>query len=298
MQVVDRGVLFMFLSALFSAGNGAMAKMLGDDLSALEIVFFRNLFGVVFIFLTLKHTPTSSKGGKPFLLLYRGLFGFSALFLFFYTITAIPLGEAITLNKTSPLFVAILAFFLLGEKLSTKSMIALFLGFLGVALITKPLGLSIGIAHFLGLLGGFLAAAAYTTIRKIKGIYDSRTIVLSFMGVGVIVPLLLFILAYFHQVPESLEFIIKPFIMPSSYKVWVLLFIIGITATISQWLLTLAYSNSNAGIIGIASYSNIPFAIFFGTLLGDKMPDIFVFIGIVLIVLSGLMISKRAKPKL
>ena len=297
MKTIDRGVLFMFLSALFSAGNGAMAKMLADDLSALEIVFFRNLFGAVFIFLTLKHTPTTSKGGKPFLLLYRGLFGFLALFLFFYTITSIPLGEAITLNKTSPLFVAILAFFLLGEKLSTTSIIALFLGFLGVALITKPFGFSIGLAHFLGLLGGFLAAAAYTTIRKIKDIYDSRTIVLSFMGVGVIVPLLLFILAHFHQVPESLNFMIKPFIMPSSYKAWGLLFIIGITATISQWLLTLAYSNSNAGIIGIASYSNIPFAIFFGTLLGDKMPDVFVFIGIALIVLSGLMITKKAKAK-
>jgi len=295
MTTIDKGVIFMFLSALFSAGNGAMAKMLGDDLSALEIVFFRNLFGVVFILMTLKHTPTTSKGGKPFLLLYRGLFGFTALFLFFYTITAIPLGEAITLNKTSPLFVAILAFFLLGEKLSKKSILALFAGFLGVAMITKPLGLTIGMDHFLGLLGGFLAAAAYTTIRKIKDIYDSRTIVLSFMGVGLIIPVVLFILAHFHYVPQSLEFIITPFIMPSTSKMWILLFIIGITATISQWLLTLAYSNSHAGIIGIASYSNIPFAIFFGTLLGDKMPDIFVFGGITLIILSGLMVTKSTK---
>ncbi len=297
MRTIDKGVLFMFLSALFSAANGAMAKMLGDELSALEIVFFRNLFGVIFILFTLQHTPTTSKGGKPYLLLYRGLFGFLALFLFFYTITAIPLGEAITLNKTSPLFVAILAFFLLGEKLSTINIIALILGFLGVAMITKPLGLLIGIDHFLGLLGGFLAASAYTTIRKIKDIYDSRTIVLSFMGVGLIIPILLFILAHFHYVPQNLEFIITPFIMPSTYKMWGLLFIIGITATISQWLLTLAYSNSHAGVIGIASYSNIPFAIFFGTLLGDKMPDIFVFVGIALIVLSGLMITKKARAK-
>lgn len=296
MKTVDRGVLFMFLSALFSAGNGAMAKMLSDDLSALEIVFFRNLFGIVFILITLKHTPTTSIGGKPFLLLYRGIFGFTALFLFFYTITAIPLGEAITLNKTSPLFVAILAFFLLGEKLSIKNIIALFLGFLGVAMITKPFGLEIGINHFLGLLGGFLAAAAYTTIRKIKDLYDSRTIVLSFMIVGVIIPILLFILASYN-IPQSLKFIITPFVMPSSYQVWSLLLIIGITATISQWLLTLAYSNSNAGIIGIASYSNIPFAIFFGTLLGDKTPDFLTFAGIILIILSGLMITKGVKAK-
>jgi drug/metabolite transporter (DMT)-like permease len=291
MSGVNKGVLFMFFSALLSAINGGVAKMLGDDLSALEIVFFRNLFGIFFIFLTLKHTPTSSKGGKPFLLLYRGLFGFTALFLFFYTITSIPLGEAITLNKTSPLFVTILAFFLLNEKLTLKSLFALFIGFLGVVLITKPLGILIGFDHFLGLLGGFLAAAAYTTIRKIKDIYDSRSIVLSFMGVGVVIPIFLFIYAHFG-VTHDLEFIIKPFIMPENFRVWSLLIIIGITATVSQWLLTLAYSSTHAGIIGIVSYSNIPFAIFIGTLLGDKFPDIYTILGIGLIVLSGLMVRK------
>ncbi len=289
----DKGVIFMFFSTLLSAVNGAVAKILADDLNALEIVFFINLFGIVFILITLKHTPTISKGGKPFLLLCRGLFGFTAMFLFFYTITIIPLGEVVTLNKTSPLFVAILAFFLLGEKLAPKGIIALFLGFFGVAMITKPFGIMIGFDHFLGLLSGFFAAAAYTTIRKIKDVYDSRTIVLSFMIVGVVIPILLFVVAPFY-VPKSLEFIIEPFIMPSSLQIWGLLLIAGITATISQWLLTLAYSSSStyAGIIGIVSYALIPFSIFFGTLLGDKIPDTFTFIGIGFIIFSGLLIKK------
>lgn len=291
MSGIDRGVIFMFFSVLLSAMTGAAAKVLADDMSALEIVFFRNLFGIIFILITLKHTPTTSKGGKPLLLLQRGIFGFIAMFLFFYTITTIPLGEAVTLNKTSPLFVAILAFFLLNEKLSKKGVIALFLGFLGVILITKPFGISIGLAHFLGLLGGFFAAAAYTTIRKIKDIYDSRSIVLSFMGAGLIVPIILFTIAPFY-LPQSLEFIISPFTMPSSYAVWGLLLVIGVTATISQWLLTLAFTNSNAGVIGIVSYASIPFAIFFGVLLGDSVPDILTFIGISLIILSGLMVKK------
>nr|MCH9812628.1 DMT family transporter [Campylobacterota bacterium] len=238
--------------------------------------------------------PTTSIGGKPFLLFYRGFFGFTALLLFFYTITAIPLGEAITLNKTSPLFVTVLAFFLLNDKLSFKGIVALLIGFLGVVLITKPFGLSIGLDHLLGLMGGFLAAAAYTTIRKIKHVYDSRTIVLSFMSVGVVIPIILFIIALL-EIPQSLTFIITPFILPTSLTVWRLLILIGITATISQWLLTRAYSSTNAGIIGIVSYSNIPFAIFFGTLLGDKLPDSFTFIGIILIILSGLLVRKGTK---
>ena len=281
----------MFISALLSALNGAVAKTLGDDLSALEIVFFRNLFGVVFILITLKHTPTRLKGGKPLLLLWRGLFGFSALLLFFYTITHIPLGEAITLNKTSPLFVVILAFFILHERLTPLGVFALFLGFVGVIMITKPTGSDVGLPHLLGLIGGFLAAAAYTTIRKIKHIYDSRMIVLSFMTTGVLIPLILFTISTYYA-PKELDFLLSPFIMPETIKIWTLLTIIGITATLSQWLLTKAYSSTNAGIIGIASYTIIPFSIFFGTLLGDKFPDSYTLVGIILIIVSGLMVKK------
>ncbi len=287
----DRGVFFMFFSALLSALNGAVAKMLGDDISALEIVFFRNLFGVFFILLTLRHTPATLPGGKPSLLIWRGVFGFSALLLFFYTITHIPLGEAITLNKTSPLFVAILAFFILHEKLSKLGIFALFLGFLGVVLITKPTGADVGLPHLLGLIGGFLAAAAYTTIRKIKHIYDSRMIVLSFMTTGVVVPLVLFGISEFYA-PKSLDFLLSPFILPDTTKMWLLLTTIGITATLSQWLLTKAYSSTSAGIVGIASYTVIPFSIFFGFLLGDALPDTYTWIGIILIVTSGLLVKK------
>ncbi len=287
----DRGVVFMFFSALLSALNGAVAKMLGEDMSALEIVFFRNLFGMLFIFLTLRHTPARLPGGKPLLLLWRGIFGFSALLLFFYTITRIPLGEAITLNKTSPLFVAILAFFLLHEKLSRLGWFALFLGFTGVVLITKPTGVEVGLPHLLGLIGGFLAAAAYTTIRKIKHIYDSRVIVLSFMTTGTLIPLILFGISTFYA-PKTLDFILAPFIMPETLHTWLLLTIIGITATLSQWLLTKAYSATNAGIIGIISYTVIPFSIFFGALLGDPWPDAFTLTGILLIVISGLLVKK------
>ena len=287
----DRGIFFMFLSALLSALNGALAKMLGDELSALEIVFFRNLFGLFFIFLTLKHTPTRLPGGKPLLLVWRGIFGFSALLLFFYTITHIPLGVAITLNKTSPLFVAILAFFILHERLTPVGIFALVIGFFGVILITKPTGVGVGLPHLLGLIGGFLAAAAYTTIRKIKHIYDSRVIVLSFMTTGVLIPIVLFITAEFYA-PANLDFLLVPFIMPANLHTWLLLSIIGVTATLSQWLLTKAYGTTNAGLVGIASYTVIPFSIFFGVLLGDAFPDTYTLIGILLIVASGLLVKK------
>ena len=291
MRKIESGILFMLGSALISALNGAVAKILSEDMSALEIVFFRNIIGIMLILLALRHTPPKLKGGKFHLLFTRGFVGFSAMILFFYTISVIPLGEAITLNKTSPLFVSVLAFYLLGEHLSKRTLLALLIGFVGVVLITKPFGLVVSYEHILGILGGFFAAAAYTTIKKIKDIYDSRVIVLSFVGVGSLLPALLFSIAPFIEVPHSLAFLFPAFMVPDTLYLWSMIAFMALISTLSQWLLTKAYSASNLSIVGVISYTNIPFAIGFGWMLGDNFPDTLTLSGIALIVFGGVLVG-------
>ncbi|WP_226962153.1 DMT family transporter [Sulfurimonas marina] len=293
LRQLDNGILYMLLSALISALNGALTKILADDMSALEIVFFRNMIGIFLILYALRHTPPKLSGGSFHLLLTRGLFGFLAMILFFYTITTIPLGEAITLNKTSPFFVTILAFYLLDEKLSPMTLLALLIGFLGVILIVKPFGMSLSYEHILGVFGGFFAAAAYTTIKRIKDIYDSRVIVLSFVGVGTILPSLLFLAAPYITAPESIAFLFPEFIMPSSFKLWALIAFMALISTLSQWLLTKAYSAKKLSVVGVISYTNIPFAIGFGFLLGDAFPDNLTFLGIALIIFGGILVGRK-----
>ncbi len=292
---VDKGILYMLAGSLISALNGAVSKVLADDMSAIEIVFFRNIIGVVLILYALKHTPPKLFGGKWYLLITRGLFGFSAMILFFYTITTIPLGEAITLNKTSPLFVTILAYYLLKEHLSKTTLFALLIGFLGVIFIVKPFEMSISYEHFLGILGGFFAAAAYTTIKKIKDIYDARIIVLSFVGMGTIMPALFFTIAPYVEVPSSIGFLFPTFSYPQTLKIWSLIIFMAVISVISQWLLTKAYSASNLSIIGVISYTNIPFAIGFGWMLGDAFPDSLTYLGIGLIVFGGILVGRAKK---
>ncbi|WP_229855134.1 DMT family transporter [Candidatus Sulfurimonas marisnigri] len=290
---IDRGVLYMLAGALISAINGALTKILADEMSALEIVFFRNLLGIALILYALKHTAPKLSGGKFYMLISRGVYGFLAMILFFYTITVIPLGEAITLNKTSPLFVSILAYYLLKEHLSLNTIFALILGFLGIILIVKPFGFTISYAHFLGILGGFFAAAAYTTIKKIKDIYDSRVIVLSFVGIGTILPAFGFLLAPYVDAPEAISFMFPVFTIPNTFYVWSLVIFMGLISTLSQWLLTKAYSASKVSIIGVISYTNIPFSIGFGWMLGDALPDIYTYMGIGLIILGGILVGKK-----
>ena len=285
----------MLAGALISAMNGALTKILADEMSALEIVFFRNLLGVALILYALKHTAPKLSGGRFYVLISRGVYGFLAMILFFYTITVIPLGEAITLNKTSPLFVSILAYYLLKEHLSLNTIFALIIGFLGIILIVKPFGFTISYAHFLGILGGFFAAAAYTTIKKIKDIYDSRVIVLSFVGIGTLLPALLFLVAPYVEAPEAISFMFPLFVMPETTYVWSLIIFMGLISTLSQWLLTKAYSASKVSIIGVISYTNIPFAIVFGWMLGDALPDFYTYLGIGLIIFGGILVGKKSK---
>jgi len=285
----------MLAGAFISALNGALTKILSVDMSAMEIVFFRNLIGVFLILYTLKHTPPSLSGGRWYLLITRGIFGFLAMILFFYTITVIPLGEAITLNKTSPFFVTLLAYYLLQEHLNKQTLFALFIGFVGIVFIVKPFDMSISYEHILGILGGFFAAAAYTTIKKIKDIYDARVIVLSFVGIGTLLPALFFVFTPYINPPDAIAFLFIEFTLPNTLYLWSLILFMALISTLSQWLLTKAYSTSKLSIIGVISYTNIPFAIGFGCLLGDAFPDLLTFMGIALIVFGGILVGKKKK---
>ncbi len=278
----------MLASSFLGAFNGSIAKILSSSIPALEIVFFRNSLGVLIILSLLKHTPSKIDTKNLPLLILRGVFGFIAMFLFFYTITTIPLSDAITLNKTSPIFVALLAFLVLKESLSFYKIIALLLGFLGVIFITNPSGVSFDYSYILGVIGGFFAAAAYTTIGKIKHIFDSRVIVLSFMGMGTLFPLLMFLLAPY--LPENP--LIKEFILPTHVADILLIAFMAITATLSQWFLTKAYSSPNLSLVATISYSIIPFSVLFGFFLGDGLPNLFKVLGIVFIIVAGIL-AKR-----
>ena len=285
-KLIDQGILFMLSSALIGALSGAVAKILSDTMDPIEIVFYRNLLGVIIVLYSLKKVPVAIDMSKLNLLVLRGVFGTLAMLCYFYTIASIPLGEAVILNKTSPFFVTIFAYYLMKESISTSTILALFIGFLGVIFIIKPFGLEISFEHILGILGGFFAAAAYATIKKIKDIYDARIIMLSFMGIGVIIPLFILLFTSFVE----FKIYTDPF-------VWALIALMAVLSTASQWFLTRAYSLSAASIIGVISYTSIPFAVGFGLMLGDEIPDIYAISGIALIALGGILVGRKPRKK-
>ena len=287
----NKGIQYMLFASLMFAFMGAAAKELSDTMSSVEVVFFRNVFGVFLILISIYNSPLKQIGGKFWLLVFRGMAGFIALLFFFYNIAEISLGEAMTFSKTSTIFTAILAYFLLKEKLGTRGWTGVFIGFIGIVFVTEFDGSSLEKTDYLGILSGVGAALAYTSVRELRKFYDSRAIVLSFMTIGTIGPLLLMIISTFYS-NDSLDFMLGTFIMPESND-WTYIILLGIFATLAQIYMTKAYSCAKAGIIGTISYSNILFSIILGLFLGDNFPSISIVFGILLIVLSGLLVSSK-----
>ncbi len=287
---LNKGVQYMLIASFTFAIMGAFAKLASQHMSSLEVVFFRNIAGVILVGAAVLKKPMRHVGGKPLLLFFRGFMGFVALLAFFYNIAHISLGDAMTYSKTSPIFTAIFAWLFLREKLSTTAWIAVFVGFIGIVFITQPSGFGFSKYDWLGIFSGVGAALAYTSVRELKQFYDTRAIVLSFMLVGTIGPVFLFLISPYIHISE-LDFMLGKFVMPQGI-VWLYVVAMGIFATISQVLMTKAYGETKAGIVGAVSYTNIFFSILVGLFLGDALPSLTTSFGILLIVAAGIIVAR------
>src|ERR1700754_2877250 len=113
-----RGIVYMLLAALGFSVMGGFAKVLRGSFNAPQLVFYRNLTGLLVLSYSLFYFPIKQSGGKLWLLIGRGIMGTVALYTLLYNILHIPLGSALTYNTTNTLFIALLSFTLLKEKLN------------------------------------------------------------------------------------------------------------------------------------------------------------------------------------
>ncbi len=290
------GIIYMLLASALFSGMGYYVKILGQTLGTGEIVFFRNLIGLIIIIPTMIARPSGAKGGRPVMLAMRGVFGFLALFFYFYSISVLPLGTAATLTKIDPIFTALLAFFLLKEKQGVMIWAGLAAGFTGVVMLMRPEAGGLNAGSLCALLSGLFAAAAYTTVRNLRGYYSPRAIVASFATAGVIGPPVVYALIYHTPLGnEPLRGLFHR--MPSGAYEWYCIIMVGILATVSQYFLTKAYSLARASVAASVSYSGLIFATAAGVMAGDKVPDFMGICGIILIALSGMTVHFSQKRR-
>ena len=285
--------MFMLLAALGFSVMGGFAKVLKYSFNAPQLVFYRNLTGLIVLSYSFLHFPVKQNGGKLWLLITRGIMGTVALYTLLYNILHIPLGPALTYNTTNTLFIALISFFLLKEKLNAVAWLCIVTGFAGVLLIYNP-KLDFGWKyHIVGLICGITSALAYLSVSSLNKYYDTRIIVLSFLLSGIALPGIGMLLQWLTPLPTD-EFFITWFRLPQGQE-WALVAGMGVAALLGQYFVTKAYANDKAGIVSAIGYSNIIFALAIGIILGDPFPGLRSLFGIMLVIGSGILISLSKK---
>ena len=282
----------MIIACMFFAAVGGFAKVLSEQMSSIEVVFFRNAVGLAIVLYAIyKKPPTHQKGGQFWVLMFRGFIGTIALFALFYNIAHINLGAAYTFQKTSPIFTAIFAAIFLKEALSKKGWGAIFLGFIGILFIIQP-NLGISKTDWLGLWSGVGAALAMLSVRTLRKSYDTSVIVLSFMAWGTFLPLALMGAAEWIEI-KQLDFLLSPFAAPDLKGV-VLIVLMGLAGFYFQLFMTKAYAAvRKAGTVAAVSYMDVVFSLLVGFFMGDTLPDAAAFFGIFLVIFSGILVARE-----
>src|SRR5688572_8655942 len=176
----------MFLSTLaFFLANICVKQVSG--IPAMEIVFFRCAIASAFCLIGLHRAGEDWKGTNHMLLLMRGVFGTTALFLFFVTLQNIPLASAMTIQYLSPIFTTVIAIFFLGESVARLQWLFYALAFAGVLLIERTDPRISPFFMVIGVISAFCSGMAYNLVRSMKGKEHPLTVVLHFQLVGVVV---------------------------------------------------------------------------------------------------------------
>ncbi|MFA5167218.1 MAG: DMT family transporter [Candidatus Omnitrophota bacterium] len=174
------GIWLMSQSAVCFSIMALCVKYASTSISPFQIVFFRSFFGLLMVLPFIWHKKISLWGEERFKLTARGVCGFGALILHFYTIAKLELGLAIMLNYTAPIFTVIFSFFFLKERPSLSLWFLIFLSFVGVVLLSARSGAAWNPAVWLALLSSIFAAFAYLSIRTIRNRESPYTVIFYF----------------------------------------------------------------------------------------------------------------------
>jgi drug/metabolite transporter (DMT)-like permease len=144
-------------------------RLLSSNLPAIELVFFRNIMGLVLLL------SIASWGGMGFIRtarfgdhLKRNVLLFIGMWLWFSGIAQLPLAKAVTLHFTIPLMVVPLAILFLGEWPNRMRVVWTLVGFIGVLVVLRPGVVPIGIASFM-VLGSALCYAGVSIYSRALG---------------------------------------------------------------------------------------------------------------------------------
>ena len=276
--------LWMVVAGLLFGAMGVCVKFAAEHNDSGEIVLWRCMVALLVIsgMMMLRRQSPGTRHLKSHA--FRSISGFSALFLYFYAMTQLPLATAVTLNYTSPIFFVIWQILLRGVRPNRLAWIALLLGFCGVTLLLRP-SIDGDNLHgaVLGLISGGLAGLAYFHIKQLGTLGEPEWRTVFYFSVFSVVGALGWVGWHGFHWPEATDMI------------W--LIGAGLFATGAQLALTRAYRRGKTVFSNALAYTTVIFASLFGWIFFGERIDSLGWAAIGLIVLSGVIASRvRLKP--
>ena len=274
-----KAIIFSLLGWMFLPVMDGFAKFLSADLPILQITWARYFFTVVFtlpimFFFFNKQLVWSD---KPKLQILRGLILLSANICFFYSISIISLAKALTLAFIAPLIVTAFSPLFLGEKVGFRRWTAVIIGFIGSLVVIRPGFLELNIASLAALCTGFFYGFYLIITRKLS---TSDNPLLTLLMTGLVGAILVSLVVPFYWVKPTLN-------------QWSLMAGIGVFACIGHFFLILSLKYADASKLAPLGYTEIIPNILIGFYFFNEIPNNWTYFGLLIIVLSGLYISRR-----
>ena len=260
-----------------------LAKYLSQEIHFLQVVwgryFFMALFSIIITSIFFNKHLKFPKGINIQIL--RSLFLFLSTVFFFYAISIISLAEALTLAFISPIIATILSFFILKERVGLRRWVAVISGFIGVLFVIRPGFNEFNLATFSAICAGICYAFYIISTRKLSSI-DSPLMTLIFTGLSGAIVISLIVPFYWTSL---------------TLNGWLILISLAAIGTVAHFLLILSLNFAEASKLAPLSYSEIIMNVIIGYYFFGDFPDQWIWIGLIIIIASGVYISLRENKK-
>lgn len=273
------GAFFMFTVM------NVFAKLLSVSHSVIEIAFYRNLIAcmpfLLIVFVLGKRDILVIRS-KPSLVGLRAVLGAVSLMTTFAAFSLMPMAETTVLLFTSSLFIPVLGVIFLSERVGPYRWSAVVIGFAGVVIMAGPAGQVSAIGVMVAIAAALMHATLQIVLRYLGRYERPETITFYFLVIGTLITAL------------PLPFVA---VTPTMAEV-PLLFGVGLSGALAQWLLSIAFRNAPAAIVTVFNYSGIVWATLFGWLIWNDWPLPAVLIGAgVVIASNGLIIWRESRAR-
>jgi drug/metabolite transporter (DMT)-like permease len=220
---------------------------------------------------------TAQSTRRPWGQVTRAAVGLLSMLCFFKAFALLPLGDAVALAMSGPIFLTALSVPLLGERVGIRRWSAVVVGFLGVVIMTRPGSGSLQLGAALAIGGAVFYALAMVSVRRLSATEGSTAIV--------------FYMALFSTVATG---IVLPFFwVDPDARGWMLLVAIGLLGGVAQMLMTQAFRFAPVATIAPFEYLALVYATGLGYLIWGDIPDVWIIGGAAVVVASGLYILHR-----